>query len=205
MRILILTFLILVLSISTSSAHPGRTDSNGGHTCRTNCHSWGLEYGQYHFHNKTVTTFNRNSGISNTTRYPATIYKEETHLGTYVFWGIAILLVGFVMGKISRRNNLEPKPALGNNVIDVTPKQPIYELPPKYEEKSIELVGTITKTRYRKNGFFVVTFLANNEYYTIVGNYDGRLYKTKPYVIKGTLNYHPRYGEQIKVISIEPF
>ena len=34
-----------------TSAHPGRTDSSGGHTCRTNCESWGLEYGEYHYHN----------------------------------------------------------------------------------------------------------------------------------------------------------
>lgn len=31
-------------------AHPGRTDSNGGHTCRTNCSQWGLEDGEYHYH-----------------------------------------------------------------------------------------------------------------------------------------------------------
>lgn len=30
--------------------HPGRTDRYGCHTCRTNCPSWGLEYGQYHCH-----------------------------------------------------------------------------------------------------------------------------------------------------------
>ena len=28
-------------------AHPGRTDSSGGHTCRTNCESWGLGDGEY--------------------------------------------------------------------------------------------------------------------------------------------------------------
>ncbi|MBB6021453.1 hypothetical protein HNR77_002548 [Paenibacillus sp. JGP012] len=32
-------------------AHPGRTDANGGHTCWTNCAKWGLEYGEYHYHN----------------------------------------------------------------------------------------------------------------------------------------------------------
>ncbi|MBN3522529.1 copper amine oxidase N-terminal domain-containing protein [Paenibacillus apiarius] len=32
-------------------AHPGRTDKNGGHYCRTNCEKWGLEYGEYHYHN----------------------------------------------------------------------------------------------------------------------------------------------------------
>lgn len=31
-------------------AHPGRTDSSGCHTCRTNCPKWGLRYGQYHCH-----------------------------------------------------------------------------------------------------------------------------------------------------------
>ena len=28
-------------------AHPGRTDGNGCHTCRTNCEKWGLAYGEY--------------------------------------------------------------------------------------------------------------------------------------------------------------
>lgn len=32
-------------------AHPGRTDSVGCHTCRTNCPSWGLSTGEYHCHN----------------------------------------------------------------------------------------------------------------------------------------------------------
>lgn len=31
-------------------AHPGRTDSSGCHTCRTNCSSWGLSSGEYHCH-----------------------------------------------------------------------------------------------------------------------------------------------------------
>ncbi|MBI2097306.1 MAG: YHYH domain-containing protein [Candidatus Sungbacteria bacterium] len=31
-------------------AHPGGTDSSGCHTCRTNCSSWGLSYGEYHCH-----------------------------------------------------------------------------------------------------------------------------------------------------------
>lgn len=31
-------------------AHPGRTDGNGGHYCRTDCASHGLQTGQYHTH-----------------------------------------------------------------------------------------------------------------------------------------------------------
>ncbi len=52
-------FLILVLIVaialpSVTFAHPGRTDSNGGHYCRTNCEKWGYKYGEYHYHNKVV-------------------------------------------------------------------------------------------------------------------------------------------------------
>ncbi|WP_430200092.1 copper amine oxidase N-terminal domain-containing protein [Paenibacillus illinoisensis] len=41
----------LLLNATTVLAHPGRTDANGGHTCWTNCAKWGLEYGEYHYHN----------------------------------------------------------------------------------------------------------------------------------------------------------
>jgi len=40
-----------------AQAHPGRTDSKGCHTCRTNCtEKWGLEYGEYHCHAEKVKT-----------------------------------------------------------------------------------------------------------------------------------------------------
>ena len=39
-----------------SFAHPGRTDSYGCHTCKTNCPNWGLRYGEYHCHNSKGTT-----------------------------------------------------------------------------------------------------------------------------------------------------
>ncbi|MFT4415331.1 YHYH domain-containing protein [Fredinandcohnia humi] len=47
------TFIVFTLLFSNGvnvSAHPGRTDSSGGHTCRTNCPSWGLDWGEYHYH-----------------------------------------------------------------------------------------------------------------------------------------------------------
>lgn len=50
--ILLLLVIIYFFSFSdTSYAHPGNTDSDGGHTCYTNCGKWGLEYGEYHYHN----------------------------------------------------------------------------------------------------------------------------------------------------------
>src|SRR3990167_222657 len=49
------TFLIISIMIGlflpvSVFAHPGRTDSSGCHTCRTNCPNWGLSYDEYHCH-----------------------------------------------------------------------------------------------------------------------------------------------------------
>lgn len=43
-------FIITIVFPSFSFAHPGNTDAYGCHTCRTNCPSWGLYYGEYHCH-----------------------------------------------------------------------------------------------------------------------------------------------------------
>ncbi|MGN7469103.1 YHYH domain-containing protein [Brevibacillus sp. SAFN-007a] len=56
---------VLILPLQTLEAHPGRTDANGGHTCRTNCEKWGLQYGEYHYHNKgSSSSGSRSSGSS---------------------------------------------------------------------------------------------------------------------------------------------
>lgn len=46
-------FVLVLIPIlgNSASASPGRTDANGGHTCRTNCAKYGLKTGQYHYHN----------------------------------------------------------------------------------------------------------------------------------------------------------
>lgn len=60
--------LVLMFATTTSiSAHPGRTDSNGGHTCRTNCSKWGLSNGEYHYHNGGGSSSNSGSTSSNST------------------------------------------------------------------------------------------------------------------------------------------
>lgn len=41
----------LLITPNKVEAHPGRTDANGCHYCRTNCAKWGLSDGQYHCHN----------------------------------------------------------------------------------------------------------------------------------------------------------
>ncbi|MEX2029300.1 MAG: YHYH domain-containing protein [Candidatus Paceibacterota bacterium] len=51
MKKIILSLIISAIIVpSISFAHPGRTDSSGGHTCRTNCADWGLSTGEYHYH-----------------------------------------------------------------------------------------------------------------------------------------------------------
>jgi hypothetical protein len=56
-KIFQLVILLLALSfifIRGVFAHPGRTDAKGCHTCKTNCESWGLSYGEYHCHNGSI-------------------------------------------------------------------------------------------------------------------------------------------------------
>lgn len=43
----------LMMSANAAFAHPGNTDSSGGHTCQTNCEKWNLNYGEYHYHDST--------------------------------------------------------------------------------------------------------------------------------------------------------
>ena len=62
----LIMIMIVILSPLYVEAHPGRTDSNGCHTCKKNCAKWGLSYGQYHCHGKT------NSSSSNTNKTTTT-------------------------------------------------------------------------------------------------------------------------------------
>lgn len=54
-KMVIIIFLLSCISINNAQAHPGNTDSSGGHTCRTNCEEWGLDYGEYHYHDSHST------------------------------------------------------------------------------------------------------------------------------------------------------
>lgn len=59
---------LLLLGTQPVKAHPGRTDSNGCHVCRTNCDKWGLSTGEYHCHNggsSSTTSNSSNSSVSN--------------------------------------------------------------------------------------------------------------------------------------------
>lgn len=60
--------MIVALSPLYVEAHPGRTDSNGCHTCTKNCAKWGLRYGQYHCHGKTNSSTSGNTSKTTTTK-----------------------------------------------------------------------------------------------------------------------------------------
>lgn len=50
-KLFLLLFLVVGLVMSPRAfAHPGNTDSLGGHFCWTNCGEWGYVTGDYHFH-----------------------------------------------------------------------------------------------------------------------------------------------------------
>lgn len=79
-KYLLVLIIWLIIPISVF-AHPGRTDSSGCHTCRTNCASWGLSTGEYHCHRSKGVTQPiepvrsiRNEGGTGTT-VPAPEYK----------------------------------------------------------------------------------------------------------------------------------
>lgn len=65
-KIVFIIFIIIILIDFNVYAHPGRTDSNGCHTCRTNCEKWGLSYGQYHCHNGSSTSNNKTTSSTTT-------------------------------------------------------------------------------------------------------------------------------------------
>jgi hypothetical protein len=50
MREILVLVILSILFPNNVFAHSGRTDEFGGHTCRTNCEDYGLDYGEYHYH-----------------------------------------------------------------------------------------------------------------------------------------------------------
>lgn len=186
----ILLILILLTFVSPKIvAHPGRTDANGGHTCRTNCERWGLAYGEYHYH-----------GI---TRTSTPLKKEDdSYIGLIIlgFIGAFVLyhVINFFRNTTSRRNELTIT-RIGerrNRSIELTPI--IKELPPP--DEPISTSGVLIRRIYRKVPFFVATFrTGDGEVFTIVGRYEERLSVNKKYDIEGVITHHPRYGRQIKV------
>lgn len=69
MKKFVLLITICILFIPKVYAHPGRIDSFGCHTCRTNCSKWGLANGEYHCHNENSSGSNNNSTTNSNSGY----------------------------------------------------------------------------------------------------------------------------------------
>jgi hypothetical protein len=87
----ILAFFFLISTPFIASAHPGRTDAYGCHTCHTNCPNWGLSYGEYHCHTPkalpqpevAVTSHYGLYGNGYTTRR----YADPVYTPSFYYWG----------------------------------------------------------------------------------------------------------------------
>jgi len=91
-KILIVILFGVTVAGYNSFAHPGRTDSSGGHTCRTNCtERWGLNYGEYHYHSSSPRpspyTLPSNPKVKGIT-------EENNDRGS----GIGGVLIGIILG-----------------------------------------------------------------------------------------------------------
>lgn len=62
----------LLITPNKVEAHPGRTDANGCHYCRTNCAKWGLSDGQYHCHNGGGYNSSSSNSYNSTSSYGST-------------------------------------------------------------------------------------------------------------------------------------
>ena len=77
-------FVLCFCQIMVVQGHPGRTDANGCHYCRTNCANWGLQNGEYHCHNGGSSTNSRvnNNNDNNSNNNTETVVPTVTEI-----WG----------------------------------------------------------------------------------------------------------------------
>lgn len=82
MKYIFLVTLLFIVSPLLVSAHPGNTDSNGGHYCRTNCSSWGVPWNEWHSHGG--SSYRPPSSFTTPVQYVPT-YKSNMDCPSYGF------------------------------------------------------------------------------------------------------------------------
>ncbi|WP_299087561.1 YHYH domain-containing protein [uncultured Metabacillus sp.] len=96
-----------MLTPSLASASPGGLDSNGGHTCRTNCAQYGLNNGEYHYHrNGEIVRVPSNTPSKPTVNTSNSAYNEAVKLGNILTSQLLSYNQAINSGEITKINNL---------------------------------------------------------------------------------------------------
>ncbi|MFD2214888.1 MBL fold metallo-hydrolase [Metabacillus endolithicus] len=97
----------LLMAPVVTNASPGGLDSNGGHTCRTNCSQYGLENGEYHYHRNgeivKVTTPTTNTSTKNTSNVA---YQDAVNHGKVLNSKLSAYHQAINSGDIAKINGL---------------------------------------------------------------------------------------------------
>lgn len=125
--LILIIFSIIILPIS---GHPGRTDSNGGHYCRTNCEKWGLKNGEYHYHNSgstaSPTSTSTVSPTASQTVSQTSITNSDRYVNTtsivdgdtiYIDYKEKVRFVGINTPEIGNPGSLEAKSYVENRIM----------------------------------------------------------------------------------------
>ena len=96
---LLCLFYSYFINVDYVYAHPGGTDANGCHTCRTNCEYYGLDYGEYHCHNSS-SSLSYNTGSSKTS---SSVSKDNNITNNQLFYGAIIIYIIYIQYKNRKR------------------------------------------------------------------------------------------------------
>ena len=132
--------LIFVLALDIT-AHPGRTDANGCHYCRTNCEQYGLQQDEYHCHNdEAASTASSSSTIESSSSSVKTSSTTSTKKTTSTVKAKEI-----ITAQIASSSTIEPA---GGNVIDAEDGVSDYKI-----EKDIYPKTSINQVAYESSDY----------------------------------------------------
>lgn len=130
-KISVFVFIVLmsITYMNKIYAHPGRTDSNGCHYCRTNCAKWGLSNNEYHCHNGSSSNTTNNSNTNTNTSTKSSDNK------------IKALYIDDIKQDISDNINYETKNNKVNIVVEPNSSKAKYTI----ENKDLDIGKNIIK------------------------------------------------------------
>ncbi len=139
MKRLLLAVLILML-ISEVYGHPGRTNSEGCHTCKTSCEQYGLQYGEYHCHNKISTSVMIESTINSSSSSVKTSSTTSTKKTTST-----VKVTEIITANVASSSTIE---SAGDNVVNAEDEISDYKI-----EKDIYPKTSINQVAYESSDY----------------------------------------------------